>query len=132
MKIKNALLGLAGFALLTNPASANITAWYPQVGEYTRYWFDWSAGTFNPYGFLNSIALPFVDTVGYFFYVLLWGAYLFGVWNRAQSIELVTIALLILAPLWGFLLPPESYPVGLICLAIGISAIVYKLYKRQA
>lgn len=125
------LLTAAGASLLAAPAAAfNFTAWYPEAGEYTRYWFDWSAGEFAPYGFLNSVTLPFVDIVGYFFFVLLWGVYLFGVWNRAQSIELVVVALLIFAPLWGLLLPPESYPVGIICLAIGITAIVYKLYKK--
>lgn len=130
-KIKT-LTAAAGAALLAAPAAAayNLTAWNPEGGEYTRYWFDWSAGTFAPYGFLNSVTLPFVDIVGYFFFVLLWAVYLFGVWNRAMSIELVVVALLIFAPLWGIFLPAESYPVGIICLAIGITAIVYKLYKR--
>lgn len=131
MKLKTRITtAAAGLAALVTPAAANLTAWYPDTGEYTRYWFDWSAGEFAPYGFLNSIILPFTDIVGYFFFVLLWGVYLFGVWNRAQSIELVVVALLIFAPLWGILLPPESYPVGLICLAIGISAIIYKLWKK--
>lgn len=120
----------AGMAALAVPAAANVTAWYPETGEYTRFWFDWTAGEFAPYGFLNSVTLPFVDIVGYFFFVLLWGVYLFGIWNRAQSLELVVVALLIFAPLWGILLPPESYPVGILCLAIGISAIIYKLWKK--
>lgn len=121
----------AGLLALIAPAAANnLTAWYPETGEYTRFWFDWSAGEFAPLGFLNSVTMPFTDVVGYFFFVLLWGVYLFGVWNRAQSLELVIVALLIFAPLWGILLPPESYPVGIICLAIGITAIIYKLWKK--
>lgn len=130
-KIKT-LVTAAGAALLAAPAAAsyNLTAWHPEGGEYTRYWFDWGAGEFAPYGFLNSVILPFTDIVGYFFFVLLWGVYLFGIWNRSMSIELVVVAMLIFAPLWGIFLPAESYPVGILCLAIGISAIVYKLYKR--
>lgn len=122
--------GLIPAVCLAAPAAANVTAWWPDTGEYTRYWFDWSAGTFSPYAFLNSVTLPFVDIVGYWFFVLLWGVYLFAIWNRAASLEIVVITMLIAGPLWGLFLPAESFPIAYLCLAIGIAAIVFKLWKK--
>lgn len=125
-------IGAAITALIGKVAaeSNNITAWYPQNDQYTQYWFNWGNETFAPYSFLESVTLPFTDAIGYWFFVILWGAYLFGVWNRAMSIEIIVVTMLILCPLWGALLPPESYPVGMICLAIGLAAIAFKLFKK--
>jgi hypothetical protein len=132
-KLKKIIAPTAAAALLTSPAAAaNITIlpWYAENGEYTRYWFDWSAGLFQPYAFLNSITLPFTDIIGYWFFVLIWGVYLFGVWSRTQSLAMIAIVMLIGGPLWGMLLPPESYIVGYLCLAMGFTAIIFKLVKR--
>ena len=136
MKRINKIIAGIGASLLALfgrvSAADNLTAWYPQYGEYTQYWFSWGSNesVFEPYSFLESVTLPFTGAIGYWFFVLIWGCYLFGIWNRAQSIEIIVITMLIMFPLWGALLPPESYPIGMVCLAIGLAAIAYKLFKK--
>lgn len=122
--------GLIAFAGKAAAEGVDVTPWYPQNDHYTQYWFNWGNETFAPYSFLESVTLPFTDAIGYWFFVILWGAYLFGVWNRAMSLEIIVVTMLILCPLWGALLPPESYPIGMICLAIGLAAIAFKLFKK--
>lgn len=122
--------GLAAFAGKAAAESVDVAAWYPQNDHYTQYWFNWGNETFEPYSFLESVTLPFTDAIGYWFFLIIWGAYLFGIWNRAMSLEIIVVTMLILCPLWGALLPPESYPIGMICLAIGLAAIAFKLFKK--
>ena len=113
--------------------SINITPWDPESSYYTRYWFDWNdgVGTFQPYGFLQSIVRPLTDIFGYWIFCILWFIYLWGVWARERAIELTIVMMLITGPLWGLLLPPESYFYGYICLALGIAAIILRLVKSK-
>lgn len=48
-----------------NPLQINITPWDPETGYFTRYWFDYETGAFQPYAFLQSIMMPFTDIMGY-------------------------------------------------------------------
>jgi len=108
----------------------NITAWYPETDFYTRYWFDYVAGTFAPYGFLQTMTLPFTNIIGFWFFGIIWFIFLVGVWNRERMIELTVVMMLLTGSLWGLLLPPETYWYGMALLALGIAAIIYRLYKR--
>jgi len=133
-------------AILTNPVSAtgyfdnisfpalstvdNITAWYPETDFYTRYWFDYVAETFAPYGFLQAVTLPFTNILGFWFFAIIWFIFLLGIWNRERMIELTVVMMLLSGSLWGLLLPPETYWYGMALLALGIAAIIYRLYKR--
>lgn len=108
----------------------NITPWYPETDFYTRYWFDYVSGTFAPYGFLQSITLPYTNIIGFWFFAILWFIFLLGVWNRERMIELTVVMMLLTGSLWGLLLPPETYWYGMALMALSIAAIVYKLYKR--
>lgn len=136
---------LTGIALIAPPAAAastsltppditfpqlNISPWDPESGYYTRYWFDYEEGTWQPYAFLQSIMMPFTDLLGYWVFVILWGVYLFGVWNRERSIELTLVIMLISGTMWGLLLPPETYQYFYLCIAMGLAAVVYKLFKK--
>lgn len=137
---------LVAISLLVHPAAAdnsfnltpptftspniNITPWDPETGYYTRYWFNYETGEWQPYAFLQSIMMPFTDLMGYWIFVILWAVYLFGVWNRERSTELTIVIMFITGPLWGLLLPPETYQFLYLCLAMGIAAVAYKLYKK--
>lgn len=108
----------------------NITPWDPETSYYTRYWFDYQTGQFQPYAFLQSITLPFTDIFGYWFFCILWFIYLWGVWARERAIELTVVMMILTGSLWGLLLPPESYLYGLICMAMGITAVIFRLIKK--
>lgn len=133
-KVSKFIIGLGAvimaFAGKAVAETIQVTEWYPQNDHYIQYWFNWNNETFAPYSFLESVTLPFTDAIGYWFFLIIWGAYLFGIWNRAMSLEIIVVTMLILCPLWGALLPPESYPIGMICLAIGLAAIAFKLFKK--
>lgn len=114
---------------ISNPVILNISSWDPETGYYTRYWFDYESGDFAPYGFLQSMTMPWTDLMSYWFYLILWIVYIFGVWNRGYAIHLTIVMMILTGVMWGLFLPPESYTYLYLMMALGISAIMYKLYK---
>lgn len=134
MKTEIILMGLLAAALLITPAAGNFTIidippWNPETGIYTSYWFDYETGDFMPYGFLQSLTVPWTDLMGYFFFLAIWGIYIYGVWQRERAIEMTLVMMLLSGTIWGLLLPPESYTFLYLFIAMGIAAIVFKLYK---
>lgn len=134
MKTEIILMGLLVAALLITPAAGNFTIidippWNPETGIYTSYWFDYETGDFMPYGFLQSLTVPWTDLMGYFFFLAIWGIYIYGVWQRERAIEMTLVMMLLSGTIWGLLLPPESYTFLYLFIAMGIAAIVFKLYK---
>lgn len=134
MRTKIILMGLLAAALLITPAAGNFTIidippWNPETGIYTSYWFDYETGDFMPYGFLQSLTVPWTDLMGYFFFLAIWGIYIYGVWQRERAIEMTLVMMLLSGTIWGLLLPPESYTFLYLFIAMGIAAIVFKLYK---
>lgn len=134
MKKALIILGILIAGILINPASANFTVidippWNPETGVYTSFWFDYENGDFLPYGFLQSLTVPWTDIIGYWFFLAIWGIYIYGVWNRERAIEMTLVMMLLSGTMWGLLLPPESYLYLYLFIAMGIAAVVYKLYK---
>lgn len=120
--------------LLVMPAAANFTIidippWNPETGIYTSYWFNYTSGEFLPYGFLQSLTVPWTDMLGYFFFLAIWGVYIYGVWQRERAIEMTLVMMLLSGTMWGLLLPPESFIFLYLFIAMGIAAVVFKLYK---
>lgn len=134
MKKALIILGILIAGILINPASANFTVidippWNPETGVYTSFWFDYENGDFLPYGFLQSLTVPWTDIIGYWFFLAIWGIYIYGVWNRERAIEMTLVMMMLSGTMWGVLLPPESYLYLYLFIAMGIAAVVYKLYK---
>lgn len=134
MKKALIILGILIAGILINPASANFTVidippWNAETGIYTSFWFDYENGDFLPYGFLQSLTVPWTDIIGYWFFLAIWGIYIYGVWNRERAIEMTLVMMLLSGTMWGLLLPPESYLYLYLFIAMGIAAVVYKLYK---
>lgn len=137
MKNKILILAILAAAFLITPAAADFTIidippWNPETGIYTSYWFDYETGDFMPYGFLQSLTVPWTDLMGYFFFLAIWGVYIYGVWQRERAIEMTLVMMLLSGTIWGLLLPPESYTFLYLFLAMGIAAIIFKLYKSRS
>lgn len=137
MKTKILILAILAAAFLITPAAADFTIidippWNPETGIYTSYWFDYETGDFMPYGFLQSLTVPWTDLMGYFFFLAIWGVYIYGVWQRERAIEMTLVMMLLSGTIWGLLLPPESYTFLYLFLAMGIAAIIFKLYKSRS
>lgn len=137
MKTKILILAILAAAFLITPAAADFTIidippWNPETGIYTSYWFDYENGDFMPYGFLQSLTVPWTDLMGYFFFLAIWGVYIYGVWQRERAIEMTLVMMLLSGTIWGLLLPPESYTFLYLFLAMGIAAIIFKLYKSRS
>lgn len=116
-------------AAAADPLVMDIPGWSPETGIYTSFWFDYQTGEFMPYGFLQSLTVPFQDVMGYWFFLLIWGTYIFGVWNRERGIELMLVVMLLTGGIWGVLLPPESYLYLYLFMAMGIAGILWKVFK---
>lgn len=137
MKTKILILAILAAAFLITPAAADFTIidippWNPETGIYTSYWFDYENGDFMPYGFLQSLTVPWTDLIGYWFFLAIWGVYIYGVWQRERAIEMTLVMMLLSGTIWGLLLPPESYTFLYLFLAMGIAAIIFKLYKSRS
>lgn len=128
------ILAIVIFGAVVSPAAANFTIidippWNPETGTYTGFWFDYETGDFLPYGFLQSLTAPFTGIIGYWFFLAVWAIYIYGVWNRERSIELTLVMMLLSGTFWGALLPPESFIYLYLFIAMGIAAIIFKIYK---
>lgn len=133
MKTKILILAILMTCLMgaaaADPIIMDIPGWSPETGVYTSFWFDYQTGEFLPYGFLQSLTVPWTDMMGYWFFLIIWGIYIFGVWNRERGIELMLVVMVLTGGIWGALLPPESYAYLYLFMAMGMAGILWKVFK---
>lgn len=94
-------------------------------------WFNVSTGLFDPVVFFESAVSPYTDYLGSFFYLILYSSFCLLVYMRSRGIELLTVSIGVTFGVWAVAMPPETLYVFLICIAIGITAILFRLLKRR-
>lgn len=99
----------------------------PNIGS----WFDLETGMFNPVTFFESAVSPYTDYLGSYFYLILYAAFCMLVYMRSRGIELLTVSIGVTFGVWAVSMPPETVYVFLLCIAIGITAIVFRLLKKR-
>lgn len=133
MKYKIIILAILMSCLMSSacadPNIMDIPDWNPETGIYTSYWFDYTNGDFMPYGFLQSLTSVWTNELGYWFFLIIWGIYIWGIWNRERAIELTLVVMLLTGTMWGALLPPESFSYLYLFIAMGVASILWKVFK---
>jgi hypothetical protein len=99
----------------------------PSIGS----WFNVTTGMFDPVVFFESAVSPYTDYLGSFFYLILYGSFCLLVYMRSRGIELLTVSIGVTFGVWAVVMPPETLYLFLICIAIGITAIFFRLLKKR-
>ena len=62
--------------------------WSPETGYYTGYWFNRDAGFINVEGLFSAILLPFTALIGQWFFMIVWGTLVMGIYLHSQDTTL--------------------------------------------
>ena len=62
--------------------------WSPDTGYYTGYWFNRDADFINVEGLFSAILLPFTALIGQWFFMILWGTLVMGMYLHSQDTTL--------------------------------------------
>ncbi len=62
--------------------------WSPETGYYTGYWFNRDAGFINVEGLFSAILLPFTALIGQWFFMIVWGTLVMGMYLHSQDTTL--------------------------------------------
>lgn len=106
----------------------------PQTDEYMRYWWDGSLSNelMSPFGFLYSFIHVFDKFFGAWFFVICFGIWIYTVWTRSRGTELIVVGIMATGGIWGYLLPGETFQFFTLILAMGIAAILFRLFKSKS
>lgn len=145
---KYIFLGLIiALACFVAPVSADDTTSLPpqilgtvNMSEYPIYepwndeniggWWNSTTNTFDPIAFLKSSVSPYTDFLGAYFYLILYSCFCLLVYFRSRGIELLTVSIGVTFGVWAIWMPPETIFAFLLCMGIGFTAILYRLFER--
>lgn len=72
----------------TPPKPASTIQWSPETGYYTSYWFNRDADFINVEGLFSAILLPFTALIGQWFFMIVWGTLVMGIYLHSQDTTL--------------------------------------------
>lgn len=94
-------------------------------------WLDKTNETFDLWGMISSLMIPYTDILGAWVFVILYALYIWSVYARSGGIALVGISLGITLPLWYTLFPIQTWYCPVIIFCIAVTALFYRLLKRR-
>ena len=62
--------------------------WLPETGVYTGDWFNRHNDFINVEGLFSSILRPFTDLIGEWFFMIVWGTLVMGIYLHSQDTTL--------------------------------------------
>ena len=94
-------------------------------------WWNSTTNTFDPIAFLKSSVSPYTDFLGAYFYLILYSCFCLLV-STSVLVESNCSRCLSVLPLgvWAIWMPPETIFAFLLCMGIGFTAILYRLFER--
>lgn len=88
--------------------------------------------TFDVKGFLkDGVLSPFLDILGDYFYVIVYGLILLLVYMRSRNLTLTGMLVAISLPVWSIYLPQTVFIPLLLVIILGIGACLYRLFKNK-
>lgn len=109
---------------------SNYPTYEPWNDEHIGGWWNSTTNTFDPLAFLKSAVSPYTDFLGAYFYLILYACFCLLVYFRSRGIELLTVSIGVTFGVWANWMPPETIFVFLLCMGIGITAILFRLFER--
>ena len=62
--------------------------WLPETGVYTGDWFNRNSDFINVEGLFSSILRPFTNLIGEWFFMIVWGTIVMGIYLHSQDTTL--------------------------------------------
>ncbi len=62
--------------------------WSPETGYYTGLWFDRNEDFINVEGLFGSLMIPFTTIIGSWFFIIIWGTLVMGLYLHTQDTTL--------------------------------------------
>lgn len=105
----------------------------PPVQQVNLSEFDfYENNTFDVEAFFeNGVFSPFLEILGDYFAVILYGLVLLLVYMRSHNLTLVSMLAAISLGVWSIYLPREMFIPLLLLVILGISACLYRLFKNK-
>ena len=72
----------------TPPLSGSAFRWDPETGYYTSYWFNRDGGFIDVHGLFFSLMLPLTALIGQWFFLIIWGTLVMGMYLHSQDTTL--------------------------------------------
>lgn len=90
-------------------------------------------GDLDTFLMLKSTFDPYTAIFGNFVFIFLYICYIFLVWARSSSMILIALSIGVTYPLWiaANLFPIVSWWVPPLIFVIGVSALLFKMFKRR-
>lgn len=139
MKKSIFLLGLIILSIFVMPANADTVSYtpipivtiepYEPWNDINMQWFI--DGLFDPIAFLKTAVFPYTDILGAYFYLILYTLFCILVYFRSRGLELLVISIGVTFGVWVNWMPPDTVYLFLICVAIGITAMLFKLFNKR-
>lgn len=110
----------------------SLTPWNPQTDEFMRYWTSGEdLQHLNPMGFIYSFVYVYSQFFGEMLIIIFYCMWAFLVWNRSHGAELIVLGAIATAGTIGLIMPTYFTPFLLIIIALGMSAILFRLMKSR-
>lgn len=105
----------------------------PPVQQVNLSEFDfYENNTFDVEAFFeNGVFSPFLEILGDYFAVILYGLVLLLVYMRSHNLTLVAMLAAVSLGVWSVYLPREMFIPLLLLVILGISACLYRLFKNK-
>lgn len=133
------LLVLIVASLLITPVSADTVSFdpipmptvitYEPWNDSSMQWF--TDGLFDPVMFLKSSVSPYTDILGAYFYLILYTCFCILVYFRSRGLELLVVSIGVTFGVWVVWMPPDTVYLFLVCVAIGITALFFRLFNKR-
>ena len=88
-------------------------------------------GLFDPVMFLKSSVSPYTDILGAYFYLILYTCFCILVYFRSRGLELLVVSIGVTFGVWVVWMPPDTVYLFLVCVAIGITALFFRLFNKR-
>jgi len=93
-------------------------------------WFTLD-GLFDPIMFLKSSVSPYTDILGAYFYMILYTCFCILVYFRSHGLELLVVSIGVTFGVWVNWMPPDTVYLFLVCIAIGMTAMLFRLFNKR-
>ena len=110
----------------TTPTATNIS-WSPETGYYTSQWFNRGADFINVEGLFASLLLPFTALIGQWFFMIVWGTIVMGIYLHTQDTTLPFVIGILLGAVMSLSAGADSTVIMYITMAFAGGGVLAKL-----
>ncbi len=101
--------------------------WLPETGVYTGDWFNRDSDFINVEGLFSSILRPFTNLIGEWFFMIVWGTLVMGIYLHTQDTTLPFVIGILLGAVISISAGAEGATVMYLTMAFAGGGVLAKL-----